>query len=156
MCNVCTVFMKGKGVKLWVCQPLSESWEDNYCEAKIICKLRWQLTHGRRGCNSFPTPPKRIVEQTIFPELPDPFLPWILEWLKFSFEEDADGFFLRKGLLIFNFYGSSLALGLPQFWNKVNKIIINGCIVNIPMDLGACAKVKEQFFTHVINNIIFF
>jgi len=45
------------------------------------------------------------------------------------------GFFFWKDCSFSIFIDhSSLALGLPQFWKNANKI--NGCIVNIPMDLG--------------------
>ena len=74
-----------------------------------------------------------------------------------------------RGLLwgkIFNFYGFSLALGLPQFLNKANKI--NGCIVNIPMDLGDYFCIlflwviewrwlkSDDNFTLLLSKIIYF
>ena len=73
-----------------------------------------------------------------------------------------------RGLLwgkVFNFYGASLALGLPQFLNKANKI--NGCIVNIPMDLADYFCIflwvikwrwlkSDDNFTLLLSKIIYF
>ena len=64
--------MKGRGSSCHPVNPFQKA-------ERITVKQKFFATEGdKRGggreCNSFPAPPKRIVEQTIFPKLPDPFL----------------------------------------------------------------------------------
>lgn len=124
------VFMKGSGLSCHPVNPFQKA-------ERITVKQKFfatqdDKTHGWRVFTFSLTPPKKIVEQTNLPHsiIPDPFLLWILELLKFSFEEDPDGFFLLRGPFIFNFYGSTVVRYWVShnFWNKAN----NGCIVNNP------------------------
>jgi len=62
----------GRGVTLWSTEPRQKA--ERITVKHNVFATQGDKTHGGRGCNSFPAPPKRIVEQTIFPELPDPFL----------------------------------------------------------------------------------
>ena len=69
-------FHEGEGVKVSLCEVLNpfQKAERITVKQNFFATRQGDKTHGGRECNTFPAPPKRIVEQTIFPELPDPFL----------------------------------------------------------------------------------
>ena len=73
---VCTIFMKGRGSRCRSVKYCSNPFQkaERITVKQNFFATQGDKTQGGRGCNSFPAPPKRIVEQTIFPELPDPFL----------------------------------------------------------------------------------
>ena len=69
-------FHEGEGVKVSLCEVLNpfQKAERITVKQNFFATRQGDKTYGGRECNSFPAPPKRIVEQTIFSELPDPFL----------------------------------------------------------------------------------
>ena len=129
--NVCSVFMKGRGLSCHAVNPFQKA--ERITVKQKFFATQGDETHEGRACNSFPAPPKRIVEQTTFPELPDPFYRYWSGW-NTHLRKRQMGFFFSKDCSFSIFIDhSSLALGLPQFWNNANKI--NGCIVKNPKDL---------------------
>ena len=57
---VCTVFMKGRGSSCHTVNPFQKA--ERITVKQKFFATQGDKTHGGRGCNSFPTPPKRIVE----------------------------------------------------------------------------------------------